>query len=245
MQFFCSFSIIPSLTVIFLVASLSITQIIPQDAFAHGVPNWEKQAQVIRFEDERFSRQSLQTGEFIKITGTLIGFNSITISNEISLYSETSNLCNYWEVISIEPVGSIGLIPPDSAVSYEMFIRSTTAGVYHLHTMVNVQGFGQVLGPGQTVVVEGEPLSKFCDSNILSLITIGTVISMGVLVGIIFILKRKKSPTDDTDFVLNDKKNTDKQITMSDTKTTRRCKVCDTNIPDGEKVCPGCGDIYS
>jgi len=37
----------------------------------------------------------------------------------------------------------------------------------------------------------------------------------------------------------------DRQTSASDTKSSRPCKVCNTNIPFDEKICPSCGDIYS
>jgi methane/ammonia monooxygenase subunit B len=38
--------------------------------------------------------------------------------------------------------------------------KALEAGVYHVHTQLNVANVGPGLGPGQTVVVEGEPIIK-------------------------------------------------------------------------------------
>ena len=43
---------------------------------------------------------------------------------------------------------------------------------------------------------------------------------------------------------IKNSQNEDKSTT-TDSEKSRKCKVCETNIPLNEKICPGCGDVYS
>ena len=43
---------------------------------------------------------------------------------------------------------------------------------------------------------------------------------------------------------IKNSQNNDKSTT-TDSEKSRKCKVCETNIPLNEKICPGCGDVYS
>ena len=45
-------------------------------------------------------------------------------------------------------------------VEYSLSAKALEAGVYHVHTQLNVAQVGPGLGPGQTVVVEGDPIIK-------------------------------------------------------------------------------------
>ena len=43
---------------------------------------------------------------------------------------------------------------------------------------------------------------------------------------------------------IKNSQNNDKSTT-TDSEKSRKCKVCETNIPLNEKICPGCSDVYS
>jgi methane/ammonia monooxygenase subunit B len=51
-------------------------------------------------------------------------------------------------------------IPANGEVNYALRVKALEPGIYHLHTQLNVANIGPGLGPGQTVVVEGEPIVK-------------------------------------------------------------------------------------
>ena len=59
-----------------------------------------------------------------------------------------------------DPPGNIFDIEGNTAVPYSISAIALEAGVYHVHTQLNVASVGPGLGPGQTVVVEGDPIIK-------------------------------------------------------------------------------------
>ena len=179
-------------------------------AEAHGVQA-QLQSRFIRIEDETFNTQSLQTGEVLTVNGQLISLVERDLRGWISIYSESTNAGNRWEIIAKDPPGNVfdiegnpnlqeiynryhdypsGYVfyiggnrltlppymtpihdgredPPDvfviegnAVVPYSVSAIVLEAGVYHVHTWLNVAMVGPGLGPGQTVVVEGDPIIK-------------------------------------------------------------------------------------
>ena len=128
-------------------------------AEAHGV-----QAQLlsrfIRIEDETFNRQSLQTGEILTLQGQLVSLVERDLRGWISIFSESTNAGNRWEIQARDPPGNVFDIPGNSVTPYSISAKALEAGVYHVHTQLNVASVGPGLGPGQTVVVDGEPIIK-------------------------------------------------------------------------------------
>src|SRR5574342_191008 len=112
----------------------TIAQMI-QQAEAHGVQA-QLQSRFVRIEDETFSRQSLHTGELLTVKGTLVS------------------------LISRDPPGNVFDIPGNGVVDYTLVVKALEPGVYHMHTQLNIASIGPGLGPGQTVVVEGEKILK-------------------------------------------------------------------------------------
>ena len=51
-------------------------------------------------------------------------------------------------------------IRDSSVTNYAITAKALEPGVYHVHTQLNVANVGPGLGPGTTVVVEGEPIIK-------------------------------------------------------------------------------------
>ena len=128
-------------------------------AEAHGVQA-QLQSRFIRIQDETFNRQSLQTGETLCLGGE---FNSL-IERDMrawaSIFSESTNAGNRWEILSRDPPGNVFDIQGNSVVPYQICAMALEPGVYHVHTQLNVAGVGPGLGPGQTVVVDGEFIIK-------------------------------------------------------------------------------------
>ena len=52
-------------------------------------------------------------------------------------------------------------VPGNSVVEYSLSAKALEAGVYHVHTQLNVDKVGPGLGPGQTVVVEGDRITSY------------------------------------------------------------------------------------
>ena len=101
----------------------------------------------------------------------------------VSIFSELANEGNRWEIIAMDPPSKVLDIEgnsltqlkldyriPDASnvfdiegnavVPYSISAIALEAGVYHVHTLLNVASVGPGIGPGQTVVVEGDPIVK-------------------------------------------------------------------------------------
>ena len=128
-------------------------------AEAHGVQA-QLQSRFIRIEDETFNRQSLQTGEVITLSGNLVSLVERDLRAWTSIFSESTNAGNRWEMLARDPPGNVFDISGNAVVPYTISAKALEAGVYHVHTQLNVATVGPGLGPGQTVVVEGEPIIK-------------------------------------------------------------------------------------
>jgi len=59
-----------------------------------------------------------------------------------------------------DPPGNVFDIAGNDVVTYSISAKALEPGVYHVHTQLNVQNVGPGLGPGQTVVVEGDHIIK-------------------------------------------------------------------------------------
>ena len=132
---------------------------IVQTAEAHGVQA-QLQSRFIQITDESISRQSLSTGETLVLTGTLVSLVERDQRGWISLFSESTNSGNRWEIMARDPPGVVITIPGNSITDYAITAKALEPGVYHVHTQLNVANVGPGLGPGSTVVVEGEPIIK-------------------------------------------------------------------------------------
>jgi len=129
------------------------------NAEAHGVQA-QLQSRFIRIEDETFNRQSLQTGETLTVSGKLVSLVERDLRGWTSIFSESTNAGNRWEILARDPPGNVFDIPGNSIVDYSISAKALEPGVYHVHTQLNVAHVGPGLGPGQTVVVEGDPIIK-------------------------------------------------------------------------------------
>ena len=135
-----------------------VEMILPS-AEAHGVQA-QLQSRFIRIENETFNRQSLQTGEQLCVSGELVSLVERDLRGWISIFSESTNAGNRWEIQSRDPPGNVFDIKGNSVVPYEICAMALEPGVYHVHTQLNVANVGPGLGPGQTVVVDGPFILK-------------------------------------------------------------------------------------
>ena len=122
-------------------------------AEAHGVQA-QLQSRFIRIEDESISRQSLSTGETLVLSGKLISLVEREHRGWISLFSESTNSGNRWEIMARDPPGVVIEIQGNAVTPYAITAKALEPGVYHVHTQLNVANVGPGLGPGTTVVVE-------------------------------------------------------------------------------------------
>ena len=130
-----------------------------QSAEAHGVQA-QLQSRFIQITNEAISRQSLSTGETLVLSGTLVSLVEREQRGWISLFSESTNSGNRWEIMARDPPGVVFEIQGNSVTSYSVTAKALEPGVYHVHTQLNVANVGPGLGPGTTVVVDGEPILK-------------------------------------------------------------------------------------
>ena len=128
-------------------------------AEAHGVQA-QLQSRFVRIEDETFNRQSLETGEILTLEGKLVSLVERDMRAWVSLFSESTNAGNRWEIQARDPPGNVFDIEGNSVVPYSVSAIALEPGVYHVHTQLNVANVGPGLGPGQTVVVDGEFILK-------------------------------------------------------------------------------------
>ncbi len=129
-------------------------------AEAHGVQA-QLQSRFVLIEDETFSRQSMQTGEILTVQGRLVSLVERDLHGWVSiLFSESADSGNRWEIVGRDPPGNVFDIAGNSVILYSVSARALEEGVYHVHTQLNVATVGPGLGPGQTVVVEGEPITR-------------------------------------------------------------------------------------
>jgi len=128
-------------------------------AEAHGVQA-QLQSRFIKIEDEAITRQSLSTGETLTLSGKLVSLVERDNRGWISLFSESTNSGNRWEIMARDPPGVVFQIPGNSITNYAITAKALEPGVYHVHTQLNVANVGPGLGPGTTVVVEGEAIIK-------------------------------------------------------------------------------------
>ena len=130
-----------------------------QTAEAHGVQA-QLQSRFIQISDETISRQSLSTGEILVLSGKLVSLVERDNRGSISLFSESTNSGNRWEIMARDPPGVVIVIPGNDVTPYAVTAKALEPGVYHVHTQLNVANVGPGLGPGTTVVVEGEIIVK-------------------------------------------------------------------------------------
>jgi len=102
----------------------------------------------------------LQTGETLTVQGTLVSLVERDLKGWTSIFSESTNAGNRWEILARDPPGNVFPIPGNQATPYAISAKALEPGVYHVHTQLNVEHVGPGLGPGQTVVVEGDPIIK-------------------------------------------------------------------------------------
>jgi len=128
-------------------------------AEAHGVQA-QLQSRFVRIEDETFNRQSMETGETLCLSGKFVSLVERELRAWNSIFAESTNAGNRWEIISRDPPGNVFDIEGNSEIPYQICAIALEPGVYHVHSQLNIASIGPGLGPGQTVVVSGDYIIK-------------------------------------------------------------------------------------
>src|SRR5919198_5868576 len=146
-------------TALATVMVLSAFAVVFQSAEGHGVQA-QLQSRFVRIDNEQFSDQTLNTGDTLTVSGELKSLVNRPLRAWLSLFSESANAGNRWEFLARDPPGNIFDIPPGATIPYSITVRALEPATYHVHTQLNIEHVGPGLGPGQTVVVAGEPILK-------------------------------------------------------------------------------------
>ena len=134
-------------------------EVILPTAEAHGVQA-QLQSRFVKIQKEVFNGQSFNTGEQLCLEGELQSLVERDLRAWVSIFSESTNAGNRWEIQSREPPGNVFDIEGNEIIPYKICAMALEPGVYHVHTQLNVASVGPGLGPGQTVFVEGEHILK-------------------------------------------------------------------------------------
>ncbi|MFZ0184477.1 MAG: methane monooxygenase/ammonia monooxygenase subunit B [Nitrosotalea sp.] len=130
-----------------------------QHAEAHGVQA-QLQSRFIRIDGETWSKQSVKTGDTLTVSGKFVSLVNRDLRGWYTVYGDSPNAGNRWEIVARDPPGNVITIPANGVVPYKLTIRALEPAVYHMHTQLNIASIGPGLGPGQTVVVTGDPIVK-------------------------------------------------------------------------------------
>ena len=76
-------------------------------------------------------------------------------------------------MLARDPPGNVFDIPGNSVIDYSLSAKALEAGVYHVHTQLNVAQVGPGLGPGQTVVVIEDLVSTYFCSGLVNILKDG------------------------------------------------------------------------
>src|SRR5579885_27150 len=118
------------------------------------------QSRFVRIDDETWSKQSVQTGDTLTDSGKFTSLVDRDLRGWYTVYGDSPNAGNRWEIVARDPPGNVITIPANGVVPYKLTIRALEPAVYHMHTQLNIASIGPGLGPGQTIVVTGNPIVK-------------------------------------------------------------------------------------
>ena len=146
----------------------------------------------VRIEDETFDRQYMQTGETLTVQGNIVSNVDKDIRGWASIFSESADTNNRWEMLARDPSDVVFVVPGNSVVKYSLSAKALEPGTYHIHTQFNVDKVGPELGPGQTIVVEGQPITKPVPFTNIVYQLIPIVIGSMIVIAIAYCLWRKR-----------------------------------------------------
>lgn len=147
---------------------------------------------LIIIENETFDLESMQTGETLTAQGTLINIADRDIRGWVSIFSESDSANNRWEILARDPPDTVFVVPKNSAVEYSLSAKALEPGTYHVHTVFGIDKVGPVFGPGQTIVVQGEPIIKPIPFTHIAYQLIPIVIGSTIVIAIAYYFWRRK-----------------------------------------------------
>src|SRR5207245_5157089 len=130
-----------------------------QHAEAHGVQA-QLQSRFVRIDDETWSKQSVHTGDTLSVSGKFVSLVQRDLRGWYTVYGDSPNAGNRWEIIARDPPGNVIDIPGNAVIPYKLTIKALEPAVYHMHTQLNIASIGPGLDPGQTIVVTSDQIVK-------------------------------------------------------------------------------------
>ena len=95
-------------------------------------------------------------------------------------------------MLARDPPDVVFEVQKTSVVEYSLSAKALEPGTYHIHTQFNVDKIGPVLGPGQTLVVQGEPIIKSIPFTNVAYQLIPIVIGSMIMITIVYYFWRKR-----------------------------------------------------
>ncbi len=161
-------------------------------ADAHDVQLQPYTGNVIVIENETFDRESMQTGETLTAQGILVNIADRDIRGWVSIFSESTGTNNRWEILARDPPDVVFEIPKNSAVEYSLSAKALEPGTYHIHTSFGIDKVGPVFGPGQTIVVQGEPITKSVPFTNIAYQLLPIVLGSMIMIAIVYYFWRQR-----------------------------------------------------
>ena len=127
-------------------------------ADAHDVQLQPATRNLMMIENETFDREFMQTGETFTVQGILVNIADRDIRGWASIFSESTGTNNRWEILARDPPDTVFEVPRNSVVEYSLSAKALEPGTYHIHTSFGIDKVGPAYGPGQTIVVQGDPI---------------------------------------------------------------------------------------
>ncbi len=176
----------------FGILSFNCIDLVIPIADAHDVQLQPYTDNMIVIENETFNRESMQTGETFTAQGTLVNIADRNIRGWVSIFSESADTNNRWEMLARDPPDVVFEIPKNSAVKYSLSAKALEPGTYHIHTQFGIDKVGPILGPGQTVIVQGDPIVTHIPFTGITYQLIPIAIGSTIMIAISYYFWRKR-----------------------------------------------------
>jgi hypothetical protein len=151
---------------LFCLILISSTMILPivQNASALGVSTGGPIPRFGRLDDVSLSRQSIQTGETITITGKIVYMQQNQTQGWLTIHSDPGPY-GRWSIVSTQPSEHLIDIPGNSLIPFSITVKALQPGTYHFFPEVDLVGIGPAMSSlngnnrtEPTVTVTGEPV---------------------------------------------------------------------------------------
>jgi len=152
-------------TLLFLLILFTLV-VIPMSHYvaAHGVSTGGFAPSFGRIDDVSLSKQSIQTGETITITGKIVYMQQYHTQGWLDIHSDPGPH-GRWNIVSTQPSEHLIDIPGNSLIPFSITVKALQPGIYHFSPEVYLVGIGPAMsslnGNNRTepiVVVTGKPI---------------------------------------------------------------------------------------